>query len=90
MDFITRRFAFSLYLSRLPCHRSALLRTPHTHFERGTPLRIILRDGQILYDRFEDHGSGHMRLRESGKLQLNRIKSVTVWKGKVDVKVAKP
>lgn len=64
----------------LPC-----LRTPHTHFERGTPLRIILRDGRTLYDHYEDHGSGHMRLRKAGKLQLRLVKSVTVWKGKVNV-----
>jgi hypothetical protein len=46
------------------------VRTPHTHFKRGTPLRIILRDGGCIYDRYEDHGSGHILLRKSGKLEL--------------------
>jgi hypothetical protein len=58
------------------------LRTPHTHFKRGTPLRIILRDGRKIYDQFEGHGSGHIVLREYGKLQLRSVKAVTIWKGK--------
>ncbi|MGB8477761.1 MAG: hypothetical protein WCE63_02835 [Acidobacteriaceae bacterium] len=57
------------------------MRTPHTHFKRGTPLRIILRDGQQIYDRYEGHGSGHIILREHGKLQLGLVKAVTIWKG---------
>jgi hypothetical protein len=57
------------------------LRTPHTHFKQGTPLRLILRDGRRLYDRYEGHGSGHIVLREHGKLPLNLVKAVTIWKG---------
>jgi hypothetical protein len=59
----------------------ALLKTPHTHFKRGTPLRIILRDGQQIYDRYDEHGSGHIILREYGKLHLRLVKAVTIWKG---------
>ncbi len=57
------------------------MKTPHTHFKRGTPLRIILRDGTHIYDRYEDHGSGHILLREYGKLQLRLVQAVTIWKG---------
>ena len=89
MDFITRQLDLSLYLTRLACHRFVHLRTPHTHFDRGTPLRVILRDGRILYDHYEDHGSGHIKLRKSGKLQLRLVKSVTIWKGKLNVDVPK-
>jgi len=59
------------------------MRTPHTHFKRGTPLRIILRSGQHLYDHYEDHGSGYMTLRKHGKLYLRSVKAVTIWKGRV-------
>jgi len=59
------------------------LRTPHTHYKRGTPLRIILRDGQHIYDQYESHGSGHIVLRERGKIQLKSVKAVTIWKGKL-------
>jgi hypothetical protein len=59
------------------------LRTPHTHYKRGTPLRIILRDGQHIYDQYESHGSGHIILRERGKIQLKSVKAVTIWKGKL-------
>ncbi len=57
------------------------MRTPHTHFRRATPLRIILRDGQRIYDRYGDHGSGYMVLREYGRLELKVVKAVTIWKG---------
>jgi len=60
------------------------MRTPHTHFKQGTPLRIILRDGQRIYDRYEEHGSGCIVLREYGKLQLRLVKAVTIWKGRVN------
>ncbi len=56
------------------------MRTPHTHFKRGTPLRVILRSGQHVYDHYEDHGSGYMILRKHGKLQLRFVKAVTIWK----------
>ena len=48
----------------------------------GTGLRLILRDGRRVYDRFEGHGSGHIVLREHGKLALNLVKAVTIWKGR--------
>ena len=57
------------------------MRTPHTHFKRGTPLHIILRSGDRLYDHYEDHGSGYMALRKYGKLYLRSVKAVTIWKG---------
>jgi hypothetical protein len=59
------------------------MKTPHTHFKRGTPLRVILRGGQHVYDQYEDHGSGYMILRKRGRLQLRSVKSVTIWKGGV-------
>ncbi len=59
------------------------MKTPHTHFERGTQLRVILRNGEYLYGRYEDHGSGHMILRRHGKLHLKFVKSVTIWKGRI-------
>lgn len=65
--------------------RSNNLKTPHTHFRRGTPLRIILRDGKHIYDRYEDHGSGHILLRDYGKLQLRFVQAITIWKGGLDV-----
>jgi len=56
------------------------LKTPHTHFKRGTPLRIILRNGQHVYDQYEDHGSGMIVLRKHGKIQLKMVKAITIWK----------
>ena len=56
------------------------LKTPHIHFKRGTPLRIILRDGQHIYDQYEDHGSGLIILRNRGKLLLKSVKAITIWK----------
>jgi hypothetical protein len=62
-------------------YETGIVRTPHTHFKRGTPLRIILRDGRRIYDHYADHGSGHIVLREYGKLQLKWVQAVTIWKG---------
>ncbi len=62
------------------------LRTPHTHFKRGTPLRIILRDGRHIYDQFEDHGSGLIVLRNYGKIQLKLVKAITIWKRGIGTK----
>ena len=59
------------------------MKTPHTHFERGTRLRVILRNGEYLYDWYEDHGSGYMILRKYGKLQLKIVRAVTIWKGRI-------
>jgi len=59
------------------------VKTPHTHFERGTQLRVILRKGEWLYDRYEDHGSGYMILRKYGKLHLRFVRAVTIWKGHI-------
>lgn len=56
------------------------MKTPHTHYKRGTPVRIILRDGQHIYDHYEDHGSGLIVLRNHGKLQLKSVKAITIWK----------
>ncbi len=68
-------------------HRScekvdASLKTPHTHFKRGTSLRIIFRDGRKICDEYEDRGSGLIVLRSHGKLQLKSVKAVTIWKGR--------
>jgi hypothetical protein len=62
---------------------NSAVKTPHTHFMRGTPLRITLRSGERLYDHYEDHGSGYMTLRKHGKLHLKVVKAVTIWKGGV-------
>ena len=57
------------------------MKTPHTHYKRGTPLRVILRCGKHLYDHFEEHGSDHITLRRHGRLELKIVKAVTIWKG---------
>jgi hypothetical protein len=39
-----------------------------------------LRNGQHIYDQYEDHGSGLIVLRKYGKLQLKTVKAITIWK----------
>lgn len=56
------------------------MRTPHTSFHKGTSVFIILRDGEKIEDKFLDHKSGCVILRRSGKIDVKKIRSMSIRK----------
>ncbi|HOX40783.1 MAG TPA: hypothetical protein PK263_01150 [bacterium] len=56
----------------------------HTHYKRGTPLYIILKNGGIIEGKFHDHGSGHIVLEGGQKVEISEIRSVSIRRLKAD------
>jgi hypothetical protein len=57
------------------------VRTPHLSCKKGTTVRIVLRDGTEVVDKFLER-KGKYVLLEGGKLQTNAIKTFGVRKHK--------
>lgn len=49
----------------------------HTHYHKGTPLYIILRNGETLEGKFQDHKSGCIILEGGKKVLLSNIRSMS-------------
>lgn len=59
---------------------------PHTHFDRGQRVRIILRDGTILYRRFVERRGRTIKVAtmDTGaheEIQTRLLKVVSIYKG---------
>lgn len=60
------------------------MKFPHTHFTRGTRLRIVLRDGTVLVRKFRDRLARSIVVTDGDtehKIQTRQLKSVTIYKG---------
>jgi hypothetical protein len=51
------------------------MRTPHTSTYKGKTVHIILRDGQVIIDKFLDKKSGVVFLEKYGRLAVDQIRS---------------
>lgn len=58
------------------------MRTPHTGCHRGKRVKVIKRDGSIIFDVFVDRTDRHIVLKNSGKLNKIDIRSFQIWKDK--------
>lgn len=56
------------------------MRTPHTHYPKGTRIRVVLRNGTEIVDKFEDAKSGVMILRAHGRIPKKDIRSTGIYK----------
>ena len=57
------------------------MKTPHTATNRGKRVRIVLKDGTKLDDRFVDDTDRHVLLERVGKVRKRDIKAFIVLKG---------
>jgi len=56
------------------------MRTPHTATQRGKRVKVKLRDGTIILDRFIDRTKNAIILKDYGKLLKKNIKSFSIYK----------
>ena len=56
------------------------MRTPHTQTHRGKTVRVVLRDGTVIVDKFERRTDKFVFLQEVGRLAKGDIKSFTIFK----------
>lgn len=57
----------------------------HTHYKQGTPLRLVMRSGEIVEGKFKDHKSGAILLEDGQKIALDKIRAVSIRKLKAEV-----
>lgn len=55
------------------------MKAPHTTFYRGKRVRIVLRNGQVIIDRFVER-TGHYVVFENNRLRGRDIRSATIYK----------
>jgi len=56
------------------------MKSPHTNCPRGCRVRIVLRTGEIVVDRFVERTGKFVVLRER-RLRGAEIKSFSIWRG---------
>lgn len=54
-------------------------RSPHTWFRKGTPVRVVMKDGTVHYGRFVDAKSLYFVL-DNCKLKRTELKTATIHK----------
>ena len=52
----------------------------HSTVSRGKRILVILHDGTRMVDKFLDRGNGWILLHEHGKIKLEDIRCVTIWR----------
>lgn len=55
---------------------------PHTSFNKGKRIIIILKNGDKFIDKYLGHKSGYIILKEKGRLKVNKIRSTGIYKPK--------
>ena len=62
----------------------ALLEEPqmlkHSAVSRGKRVLIVLHDGTRIVDKFLDKGNGWILLTEHGKIKLEDVRCMTIWR----------
>lgn len=58
----------------------------HTHFDKGTPLFIKLKNGQTIEGKFKDHKSGCVILYDGQKVDIKSVQMMLIRKLKTEVK----
>lgn len=59
------------------------MKFPHTHFSRGKRLRIVLRDGSVLFGKFYERHATSMEVSTDGgniRIPTKSLRNVTIWK----------
>lgn len=56
------------------------MKTPHTHYPKGSHVHVTLRDGSKIDDIFEDHLSGVIVLRKYGRVRLRNVRAMSFRK----------
>lgn len=59
------------------------MRTPHTQTHRGKAVRVVLRDGTVLVDKFDYRTHRFVFLLKAGRIPKCEIKSFTIFKAQV-------
>ena len=52
----------------------------HSACARGKKVLVILYDGTRIIDKFLDRGNGWILLTEHGKIKLEDVRCVTIWR----------
>jgi hypothetical protein len=60
------------------------MRTPHTSCHRGTPIRLILKNREIIEGKFKDRTANFIILMDGQKVRGGSVKSFLILKGKGD------
>jgi hypothetical protein len=50
----------------------------HTRFARGTPVRVVLRDGRVLEDVFREYHSRFFELRDMGRVLHRDVRTINI------------
>lgn len=56
------------------------MRTPHTQTHRGKAVRVVLRDGAVIVDKFVYRTHKFVFLKASGRIEKGDIKSFRIYK----------
>jgi hypothetical protein len=62
------------------------MRTPHTAFKKGTTIRVVMRDGTVHIDKFIDKKSGVVVLKTHGRIPIEDIRVISIYKNQTSVK----
>lgn len=57
-----------------------MVKCPHTSCPRGKRVRVVLRDGTIIDDRFLERTAKFVVF-DSHRFRVGEIKSLTIWRG---------
>ncbi len=58
-----------------------VMRIPHTPTHRGKRVRVVLKNGQVLVDRFQGRTDRWVELQSNGRIEKRWIQSFTIVKG---------
>ncbi|MCX6808312.1 MAG: hypothetical protein NTW50_01420 [Candidatus Berkelbacteria bacterium] len=57
----------------------------HTNYHKGTPLYIILRNGEVKTGKFSDHRSGKVILEGGEEILLDKVRAMSIRKLETEV-----
>ncbi len=61
----------------------------HTSFPKGTPLHIIMKNGDIITGKFKDHKSGRVILDDGKVLELDKVRAMSIRRHATAVSISK-